>query len=159
MVKGVERVTSGYAGGTTEHPTYEGVSSGRTGHAEVIELAYDPDVIPFRRLLDVFFAAHDPTTVDRQGADIGTQYRSIILYTTDEQKAEADAVIHELTAAKKFSASIVTEVKKLERFWPAEGEHQDFYAKNPGEAYAAQVIAPKVEKAKQEFSLLLKEES
>jgi len=156
MLQGVQAVTSGYAGGTTPSPTYDQVSSGTTGHAEVIEVAYDPAVIPFRRLLDVFFAAHDPTTPNRQGADVGIQYRSIILYSTAEQKADAEAVIREFTAAKKFPLPIVTEVKPLERFWPAEGYHQDFYAKNPAEPYAAAVITPKIKKTKKEFSRLLK---
>jgi len=156
MLKGVEKATSGYAGGTTANPTYELVSSGATGHAEVIEVVYDSNAIPFRKLLDVFFAAHEPTTLNRQGADTGTQYRSIILYTTGAQQAEAAAMIRELSAAKMSPSPIVTEVKKLERFWPAEGYHRDFYAKNPGEPYAAAVIAPKVEKTKREFPGLLK---
>lgn len=155
MLQGVRAVTSGYAGGTTDDPTYERVSAGDTGHAEVIRIAYDPAVVPFRTLLEVFFASHDPTTRNRQGADVGTQYRSIILYATEAQRAEAEAMIRELTAAGKFSSPIVTEIALLERFWPAEAYHRDFYAKNPDEPYATAVIAPKVEKVKKEFSGLV----
>lgn len=156
MLKGVEAVTSGYAGGTTANPSYDQVSSGITGHAEVTRIEYDPSMIAFRKLLEVFFSAHDPTTLNRQGADVGTQYRSIILYATDAQKDEAEAMIRELTAAERFPSPIVTEIAPLDRFWPAEGEHQDFYAKNPGEPYAAAVIAPKVKKVKKQFFQLLK---
>lgn len=158
MLNGVESVVSGYAGGTSINPSYDQVSMGTTGHAEVIQVTYDPGIIPFRTLLDVFFSAHDPTTVDQQGADVGTQYRSLILYTTDIQRKEAEAMVKELTAAHKFARPIVTEIKKLERFWSAEGYHKDFYAKHPAEPYAAVVITPKVEKVKKEFSALLKPE-
>lgn len=147
-LKGVVSVTSGYAGGTLENPTYNQVSAGGTGHAEVIKIEYDPSVIPFRKLLEVFFTAHDPTTKNRQGGDVGDQYRSIILYTTEEQKHEAEAYIRELTEAKKFPNPIVTELKALDRFYKAEDYHLDFFAKNLDNPYAEAVIAPKVEKVR-----------
>lgn len=158
MLKGVESVVSGYAGGTSINPSYDQVSMGNTGHAEVIQITYDPSITPLRTLLDIFFSAHDPTTLDQQGADIGSQYRSIILYTTEAQRKEAEGTIKKLTEAKRFPNPIVTEIKKLERFWPAEGYHQDFYAKHPGEPYTAVVITPKLEKMKKEFAELLKPE-
>ena len=156
-LKGVRSVASGYAGGRVENPTYAAVSAGRTGHAEVIRVEYDPTVIPFQKLLEVFFSAHDPTTLNRQGADTGEQYRSVILYTDERQKLEAERSIAELTAAKKFAAPIVTNIEPLDRFWPAEEYHRDFYAKNPGEAYSRAIIAPKIEKLGREHSELLKE--
>ncbi|MDP3727331.1 MAG: peptide-methionine (S)-S-oxide reductase MsrA [bacterium] len=166
-LKGVTSVMSGYAGGLSTHstdaqglgqaPTYEEVSTGRTGHAEVIHIEYDPTVIPFSKLLEVFFMAHDPTTVNRQGADVGEQYRSIILWTNEDQKREAELFIAELTAGKKFPEPIVTEVKALERFWPAEEYHRDYYAKHSGEAYSQAIIAPKIRKLKREHSDLLAE--
>lgn len=160
QLKGVSTVTSGYAGGPStvsgQAPTYEQVSSGKTGHAEVIKIEYDPGRIVFRKLLEVFFVSHDPTTLNRQGADVGTPYRSIVLYTTDAQRQEIEAMIAELTAAKKYVNPIVTEAKALDVFYPAEAYHQDFYAKNSGEPYAQAVIAPKVEKVQKEFAELSK---
>lgn len=160
-LKGVTSVTSGYAGGpltsSGQAPTYGEVSMGKTGHAEVIRVEYDPAVISFSKLLEVFFSAHDPTTLNRQGADTGEQYRSIILYTTQTQKAEAEACIAELTAAKKFADPIVTKIEALDRFWPAEEYHRDYYANHPGEGYARAVIAPKIEKLEREHPDLLKE--
>lgn len=159
-LKGVISVTSGYAGGPSassgQAPTYEQVSTGRTGHAEVIRVEYDPAVIPFRKLLEVFFASHDPTTPNRQGADVGTQYRSIILYTDYSQKIAAGRYVAELTAAKRYPDPIVTEIKLLDRFWPAEEYHRDFYAKNPDQSYSQAVIAPKVEKTAERFGALMK---
>ena len=157
QLKGVIAVTSGYAGGKMENPTYSAVLAGGTGHAEVIQIGYDPAVIPFRKLLEVFFMSHDPTTVNRQGADIGEQYRSIILYTTASQREEAEAYIKELTEAKKYSRPVVTQVQKLNKFYKAEDYHQDFFAKNPDQGYAEAVIAPKVEKVRSEHPELLKE--
>lgn len=159
QLRGVIFVMSGYAGGSVPDPTYEEVSSGHTAHAEVVKIEYDPDVLPFRKLLEVFFSAHDPTTPNRQGADVGTQYRSIILYTTDEQKREAENVMAELTAAKKFDTPVVTELKLLEAFYPAEEYHRNYYEKNPGVPYAETVIAPKVETVRREHPGLLKKRS
>jgi peptide-methionine (S)-S-oxide reductase len=155
-LKGVLSVTSGYAGGSSPNPTYEQVSTGKTGHAEVIRIEYDPNIIPFSKLLEIFFTAHDPTTLNRQGADVGTQYRSIIFYGTEAEKREAEAYIQELTAAKKFEKPIVTEVKPLDLFYPAEQYHQNYFERNPGEAYAEAVIKPKVEKVRHTFSDLMK---
>jgi peptide-methionine (S)-S-oxide reductase len=145
-IPGVEAVVSGYAGGSTPNPTYEEVCSGSTGHAEVIEITYDPAKVSYERLLELFWLAHDPTTLNRQGNDVGTQYRSIILYRTAEEKAAAEKAIAE--AQKKFKDPITTEIKPLDTFYPAEKYHQDFYARNPGNPYAAAVIPPKLEKVR-----------
>jgi peptide-methionine (S)-S-oxide reductase len=152
VLKGVVSVKSGYAGGTTPNPTYESVSSGGTGHAEVLKIEYDPAVISFHDLLTVFFASHDPTTRNRQGADTGTQYRSIILYTTEAQKIEAEKYITEL----KKDLNIVTELKPLDRFYPAEDYHQDYYKNHEDQMYSQVVIKPKLEKLQKEFDRLLK---
>jgi peptide-methionine (S)-S-oxide reductase len=144
QLRGVTEVVSGYAGGDTDDPTYEAVCSGRTGHAEVVQVTYDPAEITYRDLLEVFFSLHDPTTTDRQGADVGTQYRSVV-FTHDEAQAEtARAVVTELDASGMFPAPIVTQVEPLERFWPAEPYHQDYFAQNPGQGYCRVVVAPKV---------------
>ena len=153
---GVERVDSGYAGGEVENPTYRQVCGGRTGHAEVVRLEYDPESIDFRTLLHVFFATHDPTTPNRQGADAGPQYRSIILYENEEQRETAESVIAELTAEGIFSGSIVTQVEPLETFYPAEPEHQDYYLRNPSQGYCRVVIDPKVAKLRASFADRLK---
>jgi peptide-methionine (S)-S-oxide reductase len=155
-LKGVERVVSGYAGGTLENPTYEQVCSGHTGHAEVVQITYDAKVISFRDLLDVFFTIHDPTTKDRQGADIGPQYRSIILYHSPEQKADAERAIADVTEKKIWRAPIVTEVVPLEKFYPAEDYHQDYFELNPRQRYCQIVIAPKVAKFRKEHLARLK---
>jgi peptide-methionine (S)-S-oxide reductase len=157
QLRGVERVESGYAGGHRPHPSYEDVCGGATGHAEVVQVTFDPDAIAFRDLLQVFFTIHDPTTPNRQGADVGTQYRSAIFYHTPEQKAEAERVIADLTAAKVWDDPIVTEVKPLDAFYPAEQYHRDYYRRNPNQAYCRAVIAPKVAKARREFLAKLKE--
>ncbi len=156
-LKGVVSVTSGYAGGEMEHPTYAAVSSGKTGHAEVIKVEYDPAVLEFTKLLAVFFNAHDPTTPDRQGADVGTQYRSIILFTDADQKQEAERYIAGLNEQKKYPSPIVTRIEKLDRFWPAEEEHRNFYAKNAEAPYSQMVIQPKLEKLQHEYQGILKE--
>lgn len=143
-VPGIESVVSGYAGGTTKNPSYEEVCTGRTGHAEVIQITYDPAKISYKKIIDLFWMAHDPTTLNRQGNDAGTQYRSIILYGTPEEKEIAEKSKAEAQA--HFSDPIVTEIKPLEVFYPAEKYHQDFYAKNPNQPYAAAVIPPKLEK-------------
>ena len=156
QLKGVISVTSGYAGGTTENPTYEAVSSGRTGHAEVIRVEYDPAVVPFKTLLDVFFMAHNPTTLNQQGADYGTQYRSIILFSTPAQQSEAEEAIRMLTENKKFSSPIVTEIVPLTTFYSAEDYHKNYYAEHQNEGYSQVVIQPKVDKIRREHPELLK---
>ena len=156
-LKGVKRVTSGYIGGQVPNPTYKDVCSGLTGHAEAIEIEYDPQVVSFEKLLEVFFATHDPTTLNRQGADVGTQYRSGVFYHDDEQKRVAEQVIAKLDAAKVFPGKIVTEVTKASTFYPAEGYHQDYFAKNPADRYCNAVAAPKVEKVRKVFKDLVKE--
>jgi peptide-methionine (S)-S-oxide reductase len=156
-IKGVKGVTSGYIGGQVPNPTYKDVCSGLTGHAEAIEIEYDPQVVSFEKLLEVFFATHDPTTLNRQGADVGTQYRSGVFYHDDEQKRVAEQVIAKLDAAKVFPGKIVTEVTKASTFYPAEGYHQDYFAKNPADRYCNAVAAPKVEKVRKAFKELVKE--
>jgi len=156
MVKGVERVESGYAGGSTQNPTYESVCSGNTGHAEVVSIEYDPELVSYRLLLEIFFASHDPTTLNRQGNDIGTQYRSIIFYTTPEQAKLARDYIAELNDEKVYPGIIVTEVEPLERFYKAEDYHQDYFAHNSRAPYCRAVVSPKVEKAKSKFAAMLK---
>jgi len=148
-VRGVSRVESGYAGGTTRSPSYEAVCSGRTGHAEVVQLTFDPAVVSFRDLLEIFFTIHDPTTLNRQGADVGTQYRSVIYYHTPEQRMTAEQVIAELEAAGVWDGPIVTEVAPLPPYYPAEPYHQDYFRRNPGQGYCSAVIAPKVSKLRQ----------
>ncbi len=156
MLKGVSSVLPGYSGGKKENPTYEEVSSGTTGHVEVARVEYDPALVKYRTLLTIFFASHDPTTPNRQGADVGTQYRSVIFYTTPEQKQEAEAFIKVLNVSSTMGAPIVTTVEPLDKFWVAENYHQDYFAKNPGNPYCEVVINPKLEKVKKEFAELLK---
>lgn len=156
-LKGVIGVTPGYAGGKTENPTYEEVSSGKTGHAEVILIEYDSGNISFKTLLDVFFTSHDPTTVNRQGNDYGDQYRSTILHGNEDQKKEAEEGIKKLTDAKKFQNPIVTQIVPLKKFYPAEEYHKNYYAKHPEAGYSSVVIAPKVEKIRKEHPELLRE--
>lgn len=151
QLRGVERVESGYAGGDAANPTYEQVCSGTTGHAEVVQVRFDPAVISFRDLLQVFFTIHDPTTRDRQGADVGSQYRSAILFHTPEQQRTALEVIRELDAARVWDDPIVTEVTPLSRFWSAEAYHREYYRRNPDQGYCRAVIAPKVAKLRKEF--------
>ena len=156
QLKGVERVQSGYAGGSVTDPTYEQVCTGRTGHAEVVQIRFDPGVISYHDLLEVFFVVHDPTTPNRQGTDVGTQYRSAVFYHTPEQKAEAERVIAELTASKVWADPIVTEVLPLEAFYPAEEYHRDYYRRNPNQGYCQVVIAPKVAKVRKRYFAKLK---
>lgn len=151
-VKGVLDVESGYSNGHVPQPSYEAVCSGQTGHAEVVKLAFDPAVIGLRQLLHIFFAIHDPTTPNRQGHDVGTQYRSGIYCTTPEQERVARHVIAELQAEEVFDAPIVTEVQPLHHYWPAEDYHQDFFARNPTQGYCLAVAAPKVAKLRQVFA-------
>jgi len=148
-VRGVESVVSGYAGGETEDPGYREVCSGSTGHAEVVRITFDPDRIGYRDLLEIFFTIHDPTTRDRQGADVGSQYRSIILHHDEEQRRVARDVIRSLEAEGVFDDPIVTEVEPLERFYRAEEEHQDYFRRNPGAPYCRAVVAPKVSKLRE----------
>jgi peptide-methionine (S)-S-oxide reductase len=155
-LRGVDSVVSGYAGGEVENPSYEQVCGGGTGHAEVVQIAFDPNVVTYRDLLDVFFTIHDPTTRDRQGADVGPQYRSIILYHSPEQQAEAERAIAELKPKGLWRAPIVTELAPLESFYPAEAYHQDYYEQNPRQRYCQIVIAPKVAKFRKEHLARLK---
>ena len=149
---GVVSVESGYAGGTPPNPTYEAVCSGRTGHAEVVRVTYDPSRLSFRDLLTVFFTIHDPTTKDRQGADVGPQYRSVIFYHSDEQRRTAEAVMREIAEAGIWDAPLVTELVPYTEFWSAEPEHQNYFALNPWSGYCRAVIAPKVAKFRKNFA-------
>jgi len=155
-LRGVESAVSGYMGGHVLDPTYKDICNGDTGHAEVVQITFDPDVIAYRDLLDVFFTIHDPTQPNRQGNDVGTQYRSAIFWHTLEQKVEAEAVIAELTASKQFGAPIVTEVAEATTFYPAEDYHQRYYEQNPYQPYCQYVVAPKVAKAQAKFAARLK---
>lgn len=153
-VRGVLDVESGYSNGQAEQPTYEDVCTGRTGCVEVVKLEYDPAQVSTRELLEVFFVVHDPTTSNRQGNDVGTQYRSGIYYTTEAQRTTAQALIDELTAQDAFGAPIVTEVRPLQHYWPAEDYHQDFFERNPYQGYCLAVAAPKVDKFRRTFAAL-----
>ncbi|MCL5677687.1 MAG: peptide-methionine (S)-S-oxide reductase MsrA [Candidatus Thermoplasmatota archaeon] len=155
-VIGVERTECGYAGGNVENPSYELVCSGNTGHAEVVRITYDPLKIDYRDILEIFFATHDPTTMDRQGPDYGSQYRSIILYQTQEEKQIAEHLIDEMTEQKVFDDPVVTEVVPLKGFYPAEEYHQKFFSRNPGKPYCRIVIGPKVAKFRKKHQDLLK---
>ena len=155
-LSGVKSVVSGYTGGSTENPTYEEVCSGETGHAEVVQITYDPAKISFSELLEVFWKTHDPTTLNRQGNDIGTQYRSAIFYQNEDQKRIAEEYKGKLIEAKIFSQPIVTEITVLEKFFPAENYHQNYYENNKSQPYCSFVITPKVEKFKRVFNERLK---
>ncbi len=157
-IEGVQSVVSGYSGGKELNPTYEQVGGGSTGHAEAIAVYYNPSVISYRRLLDVFFVAHDPTTLNRQGPDMGAQYRSAIFFQTPQEQAVAKTVIDSVNAAKRYSNPIVTELAAFKRFYVAEDYHQDYYEINPKQSYVYNVSRPKVEKVMKEFSALLKDE-
>ncbi len=150
-LRGVTHVESGYAGGAPENPSYELVCSGRTGHAEVVRITFDRSVISFRELLDIFFVIHDPTTLNRQGGDSGTQYRSVIFYHSDAQRETALATIADLDAESRYDAKVVTEVAPVPPYYAAEGYHQDYFTKNPGQGYCRAVVAPKVAKARKTF--------
>ncbi|HSG81363.1 MAG TPA: peptide-methionine (S)-S-oxide reductase MsrA [Gemmatimonadota bacterium] len=151
-LEGVTRVQSGYSGGARPSPTYEQVCSGATGHAEVVQVEFDPDVISFRELLEVFFTIHNPTTLNRQGADVGTQYRSVIFYHTPEQKTAAGALIGELEAEQVFDDPVVTEIAPLHAFYPAEAYHNEYYRRNSSQPYCQVVIAPKLAKFRETFA-------
>ena len=144
LLRGVTRVESGYAGGVRPNPTYEQVCTGATGHAEVTQVTFDPSIVTYRDLLDVFFTIHDPTQLNRQGADVGTQYRSAIFPHTDEQRAEAERAIEDLEASGVYDSPVVTTIEALTTFYPAEGYHQDYYARNARQPYCQGVIAPKI---------------
>lgn len=155
-LQGVESVVSGYAGGFVPDPTYEQVCEETTGHAEVVQVAFDPAVLSYRDVLEVFFSIHDPTTKDRQGADVGSQYRSVVFWHTDAQRETAEALIRELTDQKAFRDPIVTEVERFTEFFPAESYHQGYYRRNPAQGYCRAVIAPKMAKFRAKWAARLK---
>lgn len=155
-VRGVESLVSGYSGGTTENPTYREVCTGSTGHAEAVQITFDPGQLAYRDLLAVFFATHDPTTRDRQGADVGTQYRSVVFTHSDAQRKEAEDLIAELERERVFDRPIVTQVVPFERFYPAEDYHQSYFERNPTQPYCQAVIAPKVAKFRKHYLEKLK---
>lgn len=156
QLKGVEKVESGYAGGSLPDPTYEQVCDGDTGHAEVINVTFDPDIISYRQLLNIFFTVHDPTTLNRQGADVGTQYRSVIFFRNEEQKRVAEEVMHEIDDSGIWGRPAVTEIRPFDTFYKAEDYHQEFFARNPRQGYCTVVIAPKVLKFRKKYADLLK---
>ncbi|MFT8897547.1 MAG: peptide-methionine (S)-S-oxide reductase MsrA [Acetobacter sp.] len=155
-INGVQSVQSGYAGGKTENPTYKEVCSGLTGHAEVVEVIFDPAVISYAQLLRIFFTLHDPTTLNRQGNDRGTQYRSVIFWTSQEQRETAEAVRQEIEQSGLWNAPLVTQIEPLTKFWPAEAEHDDYFRRNPDNGYCQVVVAPKVMKMRKVFAGLQK---
>lgn len=156
QLRGVTKVTSGYSGGHVPHPSYEAVCTGATGHAEVVQVAFDPDELSFRDLLGVFFTLHDPTTLDRQGGDVGSQYRSAIFYHDEAQRQTAEEVVRELDAEHVFDDAIVTKIEPLEAFYPAEEYHREYYRRNPNQPYCRAVIAPKVAKLRSKYLEKLK---
>jgi peptide-methionine (S)-S-oxide reductase len=155
-LKGVKRVESGYSGGASVNPTYEEVCSGKTGHAEVIEVTFDPQVIALDDLLRLFFTVHDPTTLNRQGADVGTQYRSVVFYRSERQKSVTEEVVRELQEARIWNAPFVTEITPFRAFYRAEDYHQEYFRLNPNQPYCQVVIAPKVAKFREKYRALLK---
>ena len=154
MLKGVESAISGYSGGHKDNPTYEEICTGETGHAEVVQITYDPAIISYDQLMDVFFFLHDPTQLNRQGNDIGTQYRSVIFYKDDTEKQRAENSIKESEASGKWSGKYVTELAPFEKFWPAEQYHQGYYHVNPNQPYCSAVVGPKIQKFKKHFGEL-----
>lgn len=155
-LNGVESSISGYSGGTTENPSYKEVCSGSTGHAEVVQVTYDPSIISYTELLEVFWKVHDPTTLNKQGNDVGTQYRSVVYYHNEEQKKIAEEYKNKLETAKVYNSPIVTEITEFDKFYPAENYHQDYYELNKSEPYCSFVITPKVKKFKEVFKNKLK---
>lgn len=151
-VRGVTQVQSGYSNGQALQPSYEQVCTGRTGHNEVVRLTFDPDTIGLRQILEIFFAIHDPTTLNRQGHDVGTQYRSGIYFHTAEQQQIAQALMAEITQKNLFAAALTTELLPVENYWPAEDYHQNYFARNPFQGYCAAVVAPKIEKFQRTFA-------
>ena len=156
QLKGVEKVRSGYSGGKLENPTYEQVSTGTTGHAETVQINFDPNVISYKEILEIFFSTHDPTTLNRQGPDVGTQYRSVIFYHNDQQKVIAEQVVREFTAEKIFDAPIVTQLEPFEAFYEAEDYHTDYFKRHPRQPYCTLVIAPKIAKLRELYMGKLK---
>jgi peptide-methionine (S)-S-oxide reductase len=159
QIEGVESVVSGYTGGTTLNPTYEQVCSDRSGHAEAVQVTFDPSRISYRDILEIFFSVHNPTTLNRQGEDMGTQYRSAIFYDRDEQKAVAAQLIRELDQARVWKNPIVTQVLPLDKFYPAEDYHRDYFARHPEQAYCQMVISPKVVKLRRQWAKRLKQQA
>ena len=155
-IKGVEKVASGYMGGTKEKPSYKEVCTGLTGHAEVVQVTYNPEKVSFTELLQVFFVVHNPTTLNRQGADVGTQYRSVIFYHTQQQKIEAEKAIEKLNRSDIYNSPVVTEVTANSKFYPAEDYHADYYNNNKSQPYCSMVITPKLRKVEKELKELLK---
>jgi len=155
-LRGVEKVESGYSGGALADPTYEQVSTGKTGHAEVVQVNFNPKVISFKEILKIFFTMHDPTTLNRQGTDVGTQYRSVIFYHNDEQKVTAEQVIKEITEAKIWNAPIVTQIEPFKAFYKAEDYHKDYFKEHPEQPYCKLVIAPKIAKLREHYRKKLK---
>lgn len=156
MLKGIISVKPGYSGGTVANPTYEQVCGGTTGHAEGVQIEYDPSQVKFNDLLTVFFGSHDPTTKNRQGNDVGTQYRSVIFYTSEEQKKQTEDFIKDINASSSEGRQIVTELEPLTTFYEAENYHHDYFARNPGNPYCEVIINPKLEKVQHKFANLLK---
>jgi peptide-methionine (S)-S-oxide reductase len=156
QLRGVTKVASGYSGGDVPNPSYEAVCTGTTGHAEVVQVAFDPDELSYRDLLGVFFTLHDPTTLDRQGGDVGTQYRSAIFYHDDAQRRTAEEVVRELEAEHVFDDPIVTQIEPLKAFYPAEEYHREYYRRNQNQPYCRAVIAPKVAKLRSKYLEKLK---
>ena len=150
-VKGVTSVVSGYSGGSIKNPSYKEICTGRTGHAEVIQVTYDPDIVSYETLLEAFWLSHDPTQLNRQGADVGTQYRSVIFFHTATQEMLAKEYKNRLNAEDAYGAPVVTEISAFEKFYPAEEYHQDYYAQNPGNSYCSMVVGPKLDKFKKAF--------
>jgi methionine-S-sulfoxide reductase len=156
-LKGVESVESGYMGGTVDNPTYRQVSTGTTGHAEVARIVYNSEIITFKEVLEVFWKTHDPTTLNRQGADVGTQYRSAVFYLNDSQKEEAEHYKERLNESGAFGSPVITEITKASTYYPAENYHQDYYALNPDQGYCRYVIQPKLDKFRKAFADKLKD--
>ena len=154
-LRGVKKVTSGYAGGRMDNPSYEQVSMGNTGHAESVKIEFDPSMISYANLLEVFFATHDPTTMNQQGADVGEQYRSVIFFSNDSQEKQAKEYVTKLERTHEFENPIVTQIEKLDQFYPAEEYHQNFYKSNPDKPYCQLVINPKLTKLRKQFAKLL----
>ena len=157
-LRGVEIVLSGYSGGSVPNPSYQQICTGATGHAEVVQITFDPDIISFKELIEIFLTIHDPTTLNRQGADVGTQYRSVIFYRTKEQERIAREVIKEVEVAKIWSAPIVTELTQFKVFYPAEEYHQEYFKRNPDQMYCSVVISPKLAKFRKQYFTKLKNE-
>jgi peptide-methionine (S)-S-oxide reductase len=155
-VEGIENVVSGYTGGNTLNPTYDQVCTGTTGHAEAVQLTYDSSKLSYREILEIFFSVHDPTTLNRQGADVGTQYRSAIFYHNEQQKRVAEELIRELSKANLWNKSVVTQILPLDRFYPAEDYHQEYFSRHPEQAYCQMVISPKISKFRKQWKKHLK---